>query len=156
MRIPILIFLFFLPTIFFAQSPDSSKVIGIHPAVGKSISQNEKIRYHLFPQYKHVSFEQAEVLKVNDSTFVLLVKPVNGNSIKCPITIAELDELFYQIDEIEKSKRRVDDEYVISEEERKEAQRIRTRNDNSEFWWNFLTQMTIITFETLIAIGLTN
>ncbi|MCE3279429.1 MAG: hypothetical protein K0S44_1620 [Bacteroidetes bacterium] len=156
MRISLLLLFIILPTLLSAQASDSVKVIGIHPAVGKSISRNEKIQYKLFPQYKNESFEQAEVLKLNDSTFVLAVKPVNGNSIKCPITIAELDELFYQIDKPVTRKKPLDDDYVKELEERKEAEKTRAKNDNSEFWWNFLTQMTIITFETLIAIGLTN
>jgi hypothetical protein len=156
MRISFLILILIFPVVLSAQSSDSIKVIGIHPAVGKSISQNEKIRYKLFPQYKDESFEQAEVLKLNDSIFVLSVKPVKGNSIQCPITVNELDELFYQINKQENRKKNPDDDYVKELEEQKEAQKTKARNDNSEFWWNFLTQMTIITFETLIAIGLTN
>jgi hypothetical protein len=139
-----------------AQTSANAKLIGIHPAVGKTISQDEKIRYRLFPQYKDSTFESAQVFKLSDSTFLLAVKPITGSELKSPISIPELDELFYRIDEAEKNKKNVEEDYVLSKEERKEAERKRAGNENSEFWWNFLAQMTIITLETIIAIGLSN
>lgn len=139
-----------------AQIRDSARVIGIHPAVGKEISRNEKIRYQLFPEYKDSIFSSAAIVKLNDSTFQLSVTSIQGIQVNNHIGTKELDELFYRIDDAEKGKKIRDEEYVMSEEEKKEQRRKRSREASSDFWYNFLAQMTIVTIETLLTIAFAN
>lgn len=152
-----LFFTLFFLSFFFAkaQNADSGRVIGIHPAVGKSISREEKIRYALFPEYKDSLFESAEIIKYNDSTFMLHVRAVQGTEITTKVSTRELDDLFYDIEKVEKSKKEKD-EYVLTEEERKEIRRKRAKEESANFWTDFLVNMTIITFETLLTITFSN
>ncbi|HEX8514805.1 MAG TPA: hypothetical protein VF868_01310 [Bacteroidia bacterium] len=155
MKIFRLLFLLLLPICSHAQSFDSVKVLGIHPAVGKLITADEKVKYKLFPEYKDSTFESARVLKYNDSLFVLCVRSINGTELTKDIGTDQLDKLYYAVEELEKQKKPRED-YVMSDEEKRETERRRSRNNNSEFWWNFLAQMTILTFETLIAFAFIN
>lgn len=139
-----------------AQNPDSTKLIGIHPLVGKTISQGEKIHYKLFPEYKDSVFHSAQLFKLNDSTFQLCTKTINGTEIKSYLTTKELDELYYRIDESEKAREGKQEEYVMTKEEKKEERRERAREANRSFWTDFLVQATIITFEAIITVLLTN
>ncbi|MDF2435690.1 MAG: hypothetical protein K0Q95_66 [Bacteroidota bacterium] len=152
MRHLFLLLFFFLSCFTQAQTADSGKVIGLHPSVGKIISQEEKLRYHLFPDYKDNVFQNAKVIKYNDSTFILSVSTVTGKEVQSPITTTELDDLYYQIEDAEKAKRS-EEEYVMTEEEKKEIKKKRVRQYNSTFWYNFLAQMTILTIEVVLAIA---
>jgi hypothetical protein len=154
MRKLLLAFLLSFPLLLKAGTGDTSKVIGIHPAVGKSISRDEKIKYKLFPEYIDSLFESAEVTRCSDSTFLLNVRTVQGTDIHNSISTKQLDDLYYRIDDIEKVKK--EPEYVMTEEEKKEERRKRNRQNNSDFWYDFLAQMTIATFEVIITAVLSN
>jgi hypothetical protein len=157
MKISTLLFLFF--TFIFcakAQEPDTLKVIGIHPAVGKIISQDEKIRYHLFPEYKDSAFISARVLKYTDSTFMLSIRSVQGVEVQNHISTKQLDALYYQIDDVEKGKQPREEQYVLTEEEKRQERKRRNKEDASEFWMEFLGQMIAVTVETLIFAALSN
>jgi hypothetical protein len=150
-------FLLILSILFFlnlhARNTDSAKVIGVHPAVGKLISLDEKIKYKLFTEYKDSVFVSAQVLKLNDSTFQLSVRSIQGIEIKNHISTKQLDDLFYRIDDVEKGKKIKEEEYVMTDEEKKEERRKRSREVSASFWYNFLAQMTILTVETLLTIA---
>lgn len=151
----LLLVMFLLPFAIKAQTTDSAKVIGIHPAVGKIISRDEKIKYHLFEEYKDSTFESAELFKCKDSTFLLSVKSIQGNELKSPISTKQLDDLYFKIDEVEKMQAKTADEYLQSSVA-KEAEKKKKARDNSNFWIDFFTQLTIVTIETFITLALTN
>jgi hypothetical protein len=142
----------FLAGLLKAQEADSGKVIGLHPSVGKLITRDEKIRYHLFPDYKDSIFQSAKIIRYNDSTFILAVSTTIGQEVKTPVTTIDLDNLYYRIEDSEKAKKSNDD-YVLTEEERKEARKKRAKHDNSIFWYNFLAEMTVFTIEIVLALA---
>jgi|GEM_PF-5974585 len=139
-----------------AQDPDTMKVIGIHPAVGKVISKDEKIKYRLFPEYKDSTFISARVLKSNDSTFMLSVSALHGIELNNYISTKELDALYYQIDDIEKGRQPKEEQYVQTDEEKKQERKRRNQEAASQFWLDVLGQMIVVTVETLILVALSN
>jgi hypothetical protein len=139
-----------------AQHNDSLKVIGIHPAVGKMITRDEKIKYHLFPEYKDSIFESAQIFSLNDSTFLVSIKTINGIEVRNYISTSQLDKIYYRIDELQKGKQVPEEEYVMTKEEKKEARKGRARDASLDFLVDFFAQMTIITLEALLTFALTN
>lgn len=139
-----------------AQTADSGKVIGIHPAVGKLITRDEKIRYRLFSEYKDSTFENAKIIKYNDSTFVLDVTSIQGTEIKTNVNTKQLDDLYFKIDDVVKGKSVDNDEYVKTDQEKKEERKRRRADADRSFWYNFFAEMTILTFETILTFAFTN
>lgn len=92
--------LLLFPVLVKAQTNDEGKVIIIHPAVGKTITADNKKQYHLFPQYKDSLFSSAEVTKYNDTTYSIAFKTITGQTIEKSATTEELNEIYHQIDEI--------------------------------------------------------
>lgn len=139
-----------------AQNTDTMKVIGVHPAVGKAISKDEKIKYRLFPEYKDSTFVSARVLKYNDSTFMLSVTALQGIELNNYISTKQLDALYYQIDDVEKGRQPKEEQYVQTEEEKRLERKRRNQEAASGFWMDFLGQMIALTVETLIFAALSN
>ena|SRR6218665_2889343 len=140
-----------------AQTNDSAKVIGIHPAVGKSISREEKISYQLFTQYKDSLFESAYVLKLSDSTYEVVVRTIRGDYIRNQISSKEMDDLYYRVDEISKAGKQQNDHFAnLSEEEKKRIRKQQRADAAGEILLDFLGQMVLVTLQVLLTAALTN
>ena len=146
----------FIGSALFSQTLDSSKIIGIHPAVGKSITKDEKVRYHLFPEYKDSLFESAHVLKYNDTTFALVIKPINASEIVRSISTKELDALYYNVEDIEALSKKTEDAYAFSSEEKKEGQKKHHNGYWDDALSEFLWDLFALTFEVLITAAFSN
>jgi len=131
---------------------DTAKVIGIHTAVGKSISQEEKIKYHLFPEYKDSLFESARIVKLNDSTYEVVVHSTGGADIKSYISTQELDGMYFRIDEINRSDRAFAEKPAMTEEERK---KIRHRQIASTMI-QVLGEVFLLSLQVALSIALAN
>lgn len=123
---------------------DSMKVIGIHPAVGKSITKQDKIYFKIFPEYNDSIFFSAYVILNTDSTYTLAVNTINNKNIKRPIDRKELDQIHFAIDN--KSKEESID-YVQKDEDKKA---IRKERANRTFM-NVLAQIALVSFQVLLT-----
>ena len=146
----------FLHLLSFSQTKDSGQVIGIHPTLGKSITQDEKARYHLFPEYQDSLFESAKIFKYNDSTFLLIIKPIHAAEITRNISTKELDAIYYKVEEDNAAVKKAENSYTMTEEEKK-AER---RKQHSDYWDDalaeFFSQLFIVTIEVLITAAFSN
>ena len=99
---------------------DTAKLIGLHPAVGKTISRDEKIKYHLFKLYDDNTFASAQVFMYNDTTYLLKVTQTNGSLLQDTMRTNQMDDFYTRIDEVEKAKIK-DPEYAITTQEKQET-----------------------------------
>ncbi len=104
-----------------AQS-DTAKLIGLHPAVGKTISRDEKIKYHLFKLYDDNTFASAQIFMYNDTTYLLKITQTNGSLLQDTIRTNQMDDFYDRIDEVEKGKIK-DPEYAITTQEKNDTYR---------------------------------
>ncbi|MCW3085889.1 MAG: hypothetical protein JWP12_3255 [Bacteroidetes bacterium] len=100
--------------------PDTAKLIGLHPAVGKIISHNEKIKYRLFPEYSDNTFTSAQVFMYNDTTYLLKITQTDGNTLKDTIRTYQMDDFYTRIEDVEKGKIK-DPEYAITTQEKQDT-----------------------------------
>jgi hypothetical protein len=136
---------------FVSFSQDSMKVIGIHPAIGKTISQDEKIQYKIFPEYSDTVFTGAYVLLNTDSSHTLVMNTCAGKIVKRSIDTKELDQIYYTIAEAEKIKQAEEISYVSpAEEETKEEKKKRRSEAASRGVFEVLGQVFIISLEVLL------
>ena len=148
-RLPLFILLFILSLAANAQTADTAKLIGIHMAVGKTITRDEKIKYQMFPQYNNEEFDSAQVFRYNDSTYELRISASNGSVVKTRIGNSQMDDMYNRIDDIENGKTQESD-YVMTDQEKKKQHDQRIKEDHSQFWTDFLINMSIVTFEIVI------
>ena len=85
-----------------AQVSDTAKLIGLHPAVGKVIDRDEKMKYRLFPDYDDRLFEKAELYSMNDTAYLLVITSVSGTKMKYHVNEVLMDKLYEQVDAIDR------------------------------------------------------
>ncbi|MCW3085888.1 MAG: hypothetical protein JWP12_3254 [Bacteroidetes bacterium] len=134
-----------------AQTADTAKLIGIHTAVGKTITRDEKIKYQLFPEYNDREFDSAQIFRYNDTTYELRIASSNGSMIKTVISNSRMDDLYNRIDNIENGKT-IEGDYVITAEEKKRQHDQRVKAERSEFWTSFLGDMVSATVEITMEV----
>ena len=149
-QLRIFIFLFLVSLLANAQTADTAKLIGIHKAVGKTITRDEKIKYHLFTEYKDDTFDSAQVFRYNDTTYELRISSSNGSMVKTMIGDSQMNQLYNRIDNIENGKT-IESDYVISAEEKKRQHDQRIKEERSQFWTDFLINMAAATFEIVLS-----
>ncbi len=154
-QLQLFILLFLVSLLANAQTADTAKLIGIHKAVGKTITRDEKIKYQLFTEYKDDTFDSAQVFRYNDTTYELRIASSNGSILKTAITGSQMDEMYNHIDNIVNGKTQEGD-YVITAEEKKRQHDQRIKEERSQFWTNFLINMAAATFEIVLNVILTN
>lgn len=150
--------LFLLCSLAKAQTPDSAKAIGIHPAVGKSISCGEKIKYRLFTEYKDSLFKSAEVLKFNDSTYEAVIHTTKGIDVKTYLSTEEMDRLYFRIDEISKADKQHAGNFTdpSEEEEEKRIKRKQRASAAGDIFLEILGQAIIVSLQVMLTAVLTN
>jgi Na+-transporting NADH:ubiquinone oxidoreductase subunit NqrC len=148
-KIHLLLF-FLIPLLSSAQTTDSGMVITLHPAVGNTITANEKKQFDLFTEYNDSLFESAQIVKYNDSTYAIRLKTIQGNFFERETDSKELHTIYEKIERIKPVEK---DEYVEnkrnSEQLKKDKQedRINTGFQFSQMFFELL----VITLEVLVA-----
>lgn len=102
-----------------AQTADTATLIGLHPAVGKVIDRDEKMKYHLFPEYDDRLFDKAQFYSRNDTAFMLVITSISGTKMKYAVNPVLMDELYEQIDAVD-SKQYKDGDYASNAKEHPE------------------------------------
>jgi hypothetical protein len=82
----------------FSQNSEKGKIIILHPSVGNAIDAKEKKQYHLFPEYKDLLFQSAELVKYNDSTYTFLIKTTKAGSFERPAPFEERQQYYNAIE----------------------------------------------------------
>lgn len=126
-----------------AQNSDTMKLIGIHPAVGKTIERAEKTEYHLFTDYSDSLFDYAQVFRQNDTTFRLVITSIGGTQKTYKLDTTAMNNLYDRIDDVEQAKLK-DGDYADDRKQKK--------HPHADFWYDFLEQAIYITLDVLIAL----
>src|SRR3989338_2509423 len=78
MRAALLVLLLLIPGFKgFAQLQGTGQIAMLHPSVGNTITKDEKKTFDLFPEKPDNTFESAQLVKYNDSTFTFLFRSIN-------------------------------------------------------------------------------
>ncbi len=133
----------------FAQNNEGNVII-LHPSVGKVIDNSEKGRYHLFPEYKDSTFNTAYFLKYNDSTFTVIVTNIQNEALEKGVSQKELDQLYYQIEDISQKLGTLYNEENNNKKKRKPSG---PNSANAYIATEFFVQLTIITIDILLALA---
>ena len=138
------------------HNPDSVKVIGLHPAIRKTISQDAKIKYHLFPEYKDSLFGSAQIIKLNDTIYHLVIHSITGTDVKATISIKELDEMYFRIDDVYASAKAQEDPYALPEEDRKEIRRKENARKAGKIIMTVMTNIVLVSLQAFLSVTLSN
>jgi hypothetical protein len=79
----------------------TGSVITLHPAIGPTITLNEKKKFFLFPQEDTLLFESALVIKYNDSVYSFVIRKTDGNRFEKFTTKKEIEEMYSRIEKLE-------------------------------------------------------
>jgi hypothetical protein len=139
----------------YAQTTDSLKWMNISPEVGNSIEQSEKIKFHLFLQYKDSLFESAHFIQLNDTTVELIIKPLNRPEISQITSIREEQEIAATIRNQVASHQESIYEPTLKEIRKKERQR-EFGEAMADIGTRILTEVIFIGIETLLLSALSN
>jgi len=148
MRTLLILTSLFITSICFPQNPGIGKAIIIHPSVGKVIDNTEKKTYNLYPEYSDSTYNSSFVLKYNDTTFSVVVVNIKNQSIEKSISSAELDKMYYQIDEIS-----LKEKPVYNEEKKKRKRSGPNYSYNTYYLTEALVQLTITTINVLLILA---
>ena len=117
--------------------------------VSKSF-RSEKIVNELI-ENKDSTFSSSYILKYNDSTFSVVVTNIKDQSIEKRISQAELDKMYYQVDEISKKQKAVEDR----QPKNKRRKRDRASGPNNEVAQYIITesviQLSILALQVILA-----
>ena len=127
-----------------AQNTDTMRLIGIHPAVGKTIERDEKKEYHLFTDYNDSLFDYAQVFRKNDTTFRLVITSIRGSQQSYRLDTAAMNELYDRIDAVEQAKLNGDD-YADTDTKVK-------KHPHADFWYDVLGEAIYVTIDLLISL----
>lgn len=104
-RLPInmkgLFFTLFCSFTFSIAAQSVGTIVALHPSVGNTITLNEKKEFHLFPEVSDETFETAQLVRYNDSTYSYIFKSISEQNTKeIKINLATLLSDYYQIEYI--------------------------------------------------------
>jgi len=132
--------LLFLCCCGFAQAQtDSLRLIGIHPAVGKTVDRGEKIKYQLFPEYKDSIFDHAQVFTKGDTAYQLVITSIRGTQVKYAIDTTAMNTMYDQVEKVERAQQ-TDDKAVAK------------HNSDNDFWFDLLGQAIYLTIDLLVSL----
>ncbi len=84
-----------------AQMRGTGQIMMMHPSVGNTITLNEKQKFGLFPQQPDSTFEMAQLVKYDDTTYTILFRTACDGRFENTISINELLQMYIKIESIE-------------------------------------------------------
>ena len=126
----IFILLFLSSFILKAQKAcDEGRIVALHPTIGQTITIDEKKKFSLLSQYADSTFESAQLVKYNDSTYSFVIRKTDGERSEKFITKIEVEKMYAQIEQIKpastipqpvikKEPEKVNEELVLLENEK--------------------------------------
>ena len=79
----------------------TGSIFTLHPSLGTKITLDEKKQFSIFPEYPDNTFESAQFVKYNDSTFTVLLRTTTDTlSQEKTVSITQLWAIYYQVEMI--------------------------------------------------------
>lgn len=124
-------------------------IVAFHPSVGNAIDLSEKKELNLFPEYNDSLFESAQLIKYSNDRYALLFKTTKGGSFEKPITIKELDEIYFNIEKVKPSAKSSSDDYVDNKASKKSSEKRENRSENVQIAAEITLQIIFVFLEIL-------
>ncbi|MCW3085887.1 MAG: hypothetical protein JWP12_3253 [Bacteroidetes bacterium] len=84
-----------------AQMRGTGQIMMLHPSLGNTITLNEKQKFGLFPQQPDSTFETAQLVKYDDTTYTILFRTVCDDRFENTISINELLLMYIKVEQIQ-------------------------------------------------------
>ena len=85
----------------FSVNAQNGAIFTLHPSLGTKVTPDEKKQYSIFPEIPDSTFESAQFVKYNDSTFTVLLRTTTDSlSHENNLSLTQLWAIYYQVEMI--------------------------------------------------------